>query len=92
MILLLDEYIRQLELTYQYASDTIRGLERIKRFQSPGGSGFPANLLESLGEVTRTEVVEIEKSIDMMEERYRVGDKLFDIILDKAGKLQPAPG
>jgi hypothetical protein len=138
---LLEEYIRQLELTYQYASDAVRGLkrkklrmykvdqvygvleeeivlcyfleemissslfikkrletdlnmgiyrERIKRFQSqkPGGSGFLANILDSLDAMAQTEFVEIEKLIRIMDERYRIGNKLFDIILNKA---KPAP-
>src|SRR6185436_19474253 len=57
--------------------------ERIKRFQSqkPGGSGFLANILDSLDAMTQTEFVEIEKLIRIMDERYRIGNKLFDIIL-----------
>lgn len=139
MIRLLEDYIRQLELTLQHASDAIRGLkrrklgmyrvdkvfgvleeevvltyfleemisssrflqkrletdlkikiyrERIKRFQSqtPGGSGFLANILESLDAMTHAEFIEIEKLILIMEERYRIGDKLFDIILNKGPK------
>jgi hypothetical protein len=139
MIRLLDEYIRQLELTLQHASDATRGLkrrkigmyridkifgvleeeivlcyfleemissslflkkrletdgkiriyrERLKRFQSqsPGGSGFLANILESLDAMTQTEIIEIEKLVQIMEERYRIGDKLFDIILNKSPK------
>lgn len=139
MIRLLDEYIQQLRVTFQYASDAIRGLkrrklgmyrvdkvsgvleeeivlcyfleemisssefvrkrletdlkiriyrERIKRFQSqtPGGSGFLANILDSLDAMTQTEFIAIERLIDIMDERYRIGNKLFDIILDKAHK------
>lgn len=147
MIRHLDEYIGQLEVTHQHASDAIRGLkrrklgmyrvdkvfgvleeevvltyfleemisssqflkkrletdlkikiyrERIKRFQSqtPGGSGFLANILESLDAMTHAEFIEIEKLIQIMDERYRIGDKLFDIILDKGAKApdgQAAP-
>lgn len=67
--------------------------ERLKRFQSqaPGGSGFLANILDSLDAMTQTEVIEIEKLIQIMDERYRIGDKLFDIILNKSPKM-PAPG
>jgi hypothetical protein len=67
--------------------------ERIKRFQSqtPGGSGFLANILDSLDAMTQTEFIAIERLIDIMEERYRIGDKLFDIILNKASK-PAAPG
>jgi hypothetical protein len=143
MIRQFEEYIAQLELTHQHASDAIRGLkrrklgmyrvdkvfgvleeevvltyfleemisssrflkkrletdlkikiyrERIKRFQSqtPGGSGFLANILESLDAMTQTEFIEIEKLIQIMEERYRIGDKLFDIILNKGTKAAPA--
>ena len=139
----LEEYIGQLEVTHQHASDAIRGLkrrklgmyrmdkvfgvleeevvltyfleemisssrflkkrletdlkikiyrERIKRFQSqtPGGSGFLANILESLNAMTQAEFIEIEKLIQIMEERYRIGDKLFDIILNKGGKAAEA--
>ena len=32
---------------------------------------------------------EIEKLIQIMEERYRIGDKLFDIILNKTPKIVP---
>jgi hypothetical protein len=62
--------------------------ERIKRFQSqtPGGSGFLANILESLDAMTHAEFIEIEKLIQIMDERYRIGDKLFDIILNKGPK------
>jgi hypothetical protein len=62
--------------------------ERLKRIQSqtPGGSGFLANILESLDAMTRTEFIEIEKLIQIMDERFRVGDKLFDIILNKGAK------
>ena len=141
MVRMLDEYIRQLDMTFQYASDAVRGLkrkklrmyrvdksygvleeeivlcyfleemisssqflkkrletdlnmriyrERIKRFQSqkPGGSGFLSNILDSLDAMTQTEFVEIEKLIRIMDERYRIGNKLFDIILNKA---KPAP-
>ncbi len=144
MIRLLEDYIKQLELTLQHASDAIRGLkrrklgmyrvdkvfgvleeevvltyfleemisssrflqkrletdlkikiyrERIKRFQSqtPGGSGFLANILESLDAMTHAEFIEIEKLIQIMEERYRIGDKLFDIILNKGPKTVEAP-
>lgn len=140
MVRLLDEYIRQLGVTFQYASDAIRGLkrrklgmykvdkafgvleeeivlcyfleemisssefvrkrletdlkirvyrERIKRFQSqaPGGSGFLSNILESLDAMTQTEFIAIERLIDIMAERYRIGDKLFDIILGKSQKI-----
>jgi hypothetical protein len=142
MIRQLDEYIKQLEITLQHASDAIRGLkrrklgmyrvdkvfgvleeeivltyfleemisssqflkkrletdgkirvyrERLKRFQlqSPGGSGFLSNILESLDAMTQPELFEIEKLIQIMEERYRIGDKLFDIILNKAPKNAP---
>lgn len=70
--------------------------ERIKRFQSqtPGGSGFLANILESLDAMTQAEFIEIEKLMQIMEERYRIGDKLFDIILNKGAKaaeVQAAP-
>jgi hypothetical protein len=145
MIRLLDEYIRQLEVTLQHASDAIRGLkrrrlamyrvdkvfgvleeeivlcyfleemissslflkkrletdgkirvyrERLTRFQSqsPGGSGFLANILDSLKEMTQTEIIEIENLILIMEERYRIGDKLFDIILNKSPKIALPPG
>ena len=63
--------------------------ERLKRFQSqrPGGSGFLANILESLDAMTQTEIIEIEKLIQIMGERFRIGDKLFDIILNKSPKL-----
>lgn len=145
MIRLLEEYIRQLEVTLQHAADAIRGLkrrklgmyridkifgvleeeivlcyfleemisssqflkkrletdgkiriyrERLKRFQlqRPGGSGFLSNILDSLDEMTHTEIIEIEKLILIMEERYRIGDKLFDIILNKSPKTPlPAP-
>lgn len=62
--------------------------ERLKRFQSqsPGGSGFLANILESLDAMTQAEFIEIEKLIQIMDERYRIGDKLFDIILNKGPK------
>lgn len=62
--------------------------ERLKRFQSqaPGGSGFLANILDSLDAMTQTEFIEIEKLIQIMDERFRIGDKLFDIILDKGAK------
>ncbi len=139
MIRNLDEYINQLEVTLQHASDATRGLkrrkvamyridkvfgvleeeivlcyfleemisssqllkkrletdgkiriyrERLKRFQmqSPGGSGFLANILESLEAMTLTEFIEIEKLIQIMDERYRIGNKLFDIILNKGAK------
>jgi hypothetical protein len=139
MIRLLDEYIDQLKVTFQYASDAIRGLkrrklgmyrvdkvsgvleeeivlchfleemisssefirkrletdikmrvyrERIKRFQSqtPGGSGFLATIMESLDAMNQTEFIAIEKLIVIMDERYRIGDKLFDIILNKSSK------
>lgn len=145
MIRLLEEYIEQLKVTFQYASDAIRGLkrrklgmyrvdkasgvleeeivlcyfleemisssefvrkrletdlkiriyrERIKRFQSqaPGGSGFLANILESLDAMTQTEFIAIESLIGIMEERYRVGNKLFDIILGKAQKPSAPAG
>ena len=36
--------------------------------------------------MTQMEFIEIEKLIQTMEERYRIGDKLFDIILNKAPK------
>ncbi|MDB5105285.1 MAG: hypothetical protein JWP91_2974 [Fibrobacteres bacterium] len=143
MIRQLEEYIKQLEVTLQHASDAIRGLkrrklgmyrvdkafgvleeeivltyfleemisssqflkkrletdlkiniyrERLSRLQShsPGGSGFLANILDSLDAMTQTEFIEIEKLIQIMEERYRIGDKLFDIILNKAPKA-PLP-
>ncbi|MDB5049195.1 MAG: hypothetical protein JWO30_2266 [Fibrobacteres bacterium] len=66
--------------------------ERLKRFQlqSPGGSGFLANILDSLDAMTQTEIIEIEKLINIMDERYRIGDKLFDIILNKGPKPTPA--
>ena len=139
MIHLLDDYITQLQLTLQHASDAIRGLkrrklsmyrvdkvfgvleeeivlcyfleemissaellkkrletdtkirvyrERLKRFQSqaPGGSGFLGNILDSLDAMTQMEVIEVEKLIQIMEERYRIGDNLFKIILNKAPK------
>jgi hypothetical protein len=139
MIRLLEEYIDQLKVTFQYATDAIRGLkrrklgmyrvdkvsgvleeeivlchfleemisssefirkrletdikmrvyrERIKRFQSqtPGGSGFLATIMESLDAMNQTEFIAIEKLIEIMAERYRIGDKLFDIILNKAQK------
>jgi hypothetical protein len=38
--------------------------------------------------MTQTEIVEIEKLIRIMDERYRIGNKLFDIILNK---VKPAP-
>lgn len=62
--------------------------ERLKRFQlqTPGTSGFLANILDSLDAMTQTEIVEIEKLIQIMDERYRIGDKLFDIILNKSPK------
>ncbi len=62
--------------------------ERLKRIQlqTPGGSGFLANILDSLEAMTQTEFIEIEKLIRIMEERYRIGDKLFDIILNKSPK------
>ena len=140
MIRYLDEYIGQLEVTLQHASDATRGLkrrkvamyrvdrifgvleeeivlcyfleemisssqflkkrletdgkirvyrERLKRFQlqSPGGSGFLANILESLQAMTETEFIEIEKLIQIMDERYHIGNKLFDIILNKGSKV-----
>jgi hypothetical protein len=140
MVRLLDEYIKQLEVTLQHAADAIRGLkrrklgmyridkvfgvleeevvlcyfleemisstqflkkrletdskirvyrERLKRFQlqKPGGSGFLSNILDSLDAMTQTEVIEIEKLIRIMDERYRIGDKLFDIILNKSPKV-----
>jgi hypothetical protein len=64
--------------------------ERIKRFQSqtPGGSGFLANILESLDSLTQSEFIEIDKLIQIMDERYRIGNKLFDIIL----KVRPTAG
>lgn len=70
--------------------------ERIRRFQAqtPGGNGFLANILESLDAMTQAEFIEIEKLLQIMEERYRIGDKLFDIILDKGSKsadVPPAP-
>ena len=139
MIKLLDEYIQQLELTLQHASDAIRGLkrrklgmyrvdrvvgvleeeivlcyfleemisnsqflkkrletdgkiriyrERLERFQSqaPDGSGFLSNILESLDSMTQAEFIEIERLIQIMDGRYRMGDKLFDIILNKSLK------
>lgn len=66
--------------------------ERIKRFQSqtPGGSGFLANILESLDAMTHAEFIEIEKLLQIMDERYRIGNKLFDIILNKGPKPQDA--
>jgi hypothetical protein len=62
--------------------------ERIKRFQSqtPGGSGFLATIMESLDAMNQTEFIAIEKLIVIMDERYRIGDKLFDIILNKSSK------
>jgi hypothetical protein len=62
--------------------------ERLKRIQlqTPGGSGFLATILESLNALTQTEIAEIEKLMRIMEERYRIGDKLFDIILNKSPK------
>jgi hypothetical protein len=62
--------------------------ERLQRFQSqsPGGSGFLANILDSLEAMTQAEFIEIEKLIRIMDERYRIGDKLFDIILNKSPK------
>jgi hypothetical protein len=139
MIRLLDEYIDRLKVTFQYASDAIRGLkrrklgmyrvdkvsgvleeeivlchfleemisssefirkrletdikmriyrERIKRFQSqtPGGSGFLATIMESLDAMNQTEFIAIEKLLEIMDERYRIGDKLFEIILNKSSK------
>jgi hypothetical protein len=67
--------------------------ERLNRFQlqSPGGSGFLSNILESLDAMTQMEFIEIEKLIQTMEERYRIGDKLFDIILNKSPKNPAAP-
>jgi hypothetical protein len=145
MIRQLEDYIKQLELTLQHASDAIRGLkrkklamyrvdkifgvleeeivltyfleemisssqflkkrletdlkiriyrDRLKRFQrqTPGGSGFLANILDSLGAMTQTEFFEIEKLIQIMEERYRIGDKLFEVILNKSPKNASATG
>ena len=73
-----------------------QGQQQHRRFQSqtPGGSGFLANILESLDAMTQAEFIEIEKLIQIMEERYRIGDKLFDIILNKGAKaaeVQAAP-
>jgi hypothetical protein len=65
--------------------------ERLKRLQlqSPGGSGFLSNILDSLDAMTEAEFIEIEKLIRIMEERYSIGDKLFDIILNKSPKSLP---
>jgi hypothetical protein len=65
--------------------------ERLKRLQlqSPGGSGFLSNILDSLDAMTEAEFIEIEKLIRIMDERYRIGDKLFDIILNKSPKPLP---
>jgi hypothetical protein len=62
--------------------------ERLKRIQlqTPGGSGFLANILASLEAMTHSEFIEIERLIQIMDERYRIGDKLFDIILNKTPK------
>ncbi len=140
LIRLLDEYIKELDLTLQHASDAIRGLkrrklgmyridkvfgvleeeivlcyfleemisssqflkkrletdskiriyrERLKRFQSqaPGGTGFLSNILDSIDAMSQTELVEMETLIRIMDERYQIGDKLFDIILNKGTKL-----
>ncbi len=63
--------------------------ERIRRFQgqTPGGGGFLTNILESLDAMTQSEFIEIEKLVQIMEDRYRIGDKLFDIILNKTPKI-----
>ena len=67
---------------------------RVKRFQSqtPGGSGFLANILESLEAMMEAEFIDIEKLFGIMAERYRIGDKLFEVILKKAGKAEVAAG
>ena len=68
--------------------------ERVKRFQSqtPGGSGFLTNILESLDSLTQSEFIEIDKLIQIMDVRYQIGNKLFDIILNKATKITGTPG
>jgi hypothetical protein len=40
--------------------------------------------------MTHAEFFEIEKLIQIMDERYRIGDKLFDIILNKGSKAPEA--
>jgi hypothetical protein len=37
--------------------------------------------------MTETEFIEIEKLIQIMDERYHIGNKLFDIILNKGSKV-----
>ncbi len=134
MVRRLEEYLEHLKITFNYASDAIRGLkrkhlemfrsnakfgvleeevvlchfleemissteflkkrletdqkvrvyrQRIKRFQgqTPGNDGFLGQILGNLDTITKTELIEIEKLMNIVEERYRVGNNIFSTIL-----------
>lgn len=69
--------------------------QRLKRIQTqaPGGDGFIATILESVGRFQDTEVLAIGKVLDLMEQRWQVGHRLNEITRQKlAGWLAGGAG
>ncbi len=58
---------------------------RLKRIQTqvPGGDGFIGTILDSVEKFQETEVVAIAKVVELMGQRWMVGQGLFDIIRQK---------
>ena len=67
--------------------------ERIRRLQgqSPKPGGFMQGILDSLGELTQEEAVDLGRLFELMERRYRVGDRLMEILRGKAKEKSPSP-
>ncbi len=67
--------------------------KRIHRLQaqSPKPAGFMQGILDSLGELTQEENVDLKRLFELMERRYRVGDRLMEVLRDKGEKVaQPS--
>lgn len=63
--------------------------ERVRRLQaqSPAGDGFLKGVLDSLGALVQGESGDMQRILDLMEGRYQVGDRLMEILRNKAPKL-----
>lgn len=63
--------------------------DRIRRLKiQRSGSLTPApGILDSLGELIQEEVVDLRRILDLMERRFRVGDRLLEVLYNK----KPAP-
>jgi hypothetical protein len=60
--------------------------ERIRRLQSqsPDGSGFLQGVLDSLGGMANEEITDLRRIFELMERRYKMGDRLMEVLRRKS--------